>query len=465
MPDQYSLEDRPDRVALASLWGQALDSLGNQLSSTSMDKFVRTLAPDTLENGVATLVAPGQFVYEWVKDKFIDVIEEELKKAAGEPIRVEIRMKMHERGRSSAPTRAVPVEAPLTVAAPLVEAASFIPNHRQRFDSFVVGGSNRLAFAGATAVADSPGGRFNPLFIYSQSGLGKTHLLHAIAHKLLATQPRQGVAYMTGQMFTEEYVNAVQNNKVDQFRRKVRSAQVWLLDDVQLLMGRDRTQEELFHAFNHLHSLGRQIVVCSDRPPRDLLNTHERLRSRLEMGLVIDIQMPDTETRAAILLKKAEQEGFPIEPAVAMAIAEQISGTVRNLEGALNRIFALQSVEGVPLTPDYVKEICIAYSRDAGPSRPGFSHILKAVAEHYKVSEQEIMGTSRKANIAHARHVAVFITREILADSWKHIGALFGNKDHTTMMHGYRKIREMMDRDRQLSSSIKGLMRDLYPES
>lgn len=464
MPDQYSLEDRPDRVALASLWDQALESLGGQLSSTSMDKFVRTLAPESLDNGVAVLVAPGQFVYEWVKDKFQDVIEEELRRASGQQIRVEIRMKVHERTKTASAPVAVALESSLSsVIAP--ETTAFVPNHRQRFDSFVVGTSNRLAFAGAAAVADSPGGRFNPLFIYSQSGLGKTHLLHAIAHRLLATQPRLGVAYMTGQMFTEEYVSSVQNNRVDQFRRKVRSAQVWLLDDVQLLMGRDKTQEELFHAFNHLHSLGRQIVVCSDRPPRDLLNTHERLRSRMEMGLVIDIQMPDTETRAAILLKKAEHEGIHLEPGIAMAIAEQISGTVRNLEGALNRIMALQSVEGVPLTPEYVREICAAYCRDAGPSRPGFSHILKAVSEHYKVSEQEIMGTSRKANIAHARHVAVFITREILADSWKHIGALFGNKDHTTMMHGYRKIREMMDRDRQLSSSIKGLMRDLYPES
>lgn len=463
MPDQYSLEDRPDRVALAALWDQALDSLGRQLSSTSMDKFVRTLTPDSLDNGVAVLVAPGQFVYEWVKDKFQEVIEEELSRAADKPVRVEVRMKVHERTRAVAPPVTVS-ETPASNGIAL-ESTAFVPSHRQRFESFVVGTSNRLAFAGATAVADSPGGRFNPLFIYSQSGLGKTHLLHAIANRLLATQPRLGVAYMTGQMFTEEYVSAVQNNRVDQFRRKVRSAQVWLLDDVQLLMGRDKTQEELFHAFNHLHSLGRQIVVCSDRPPRDLLNTHERLRSRMEMGLVIDIQMPDTETRAAILLKRAEQEGFLMEPGVAMAAAEQVSGSVRNLEGALNRIMALQSVDRTPLTPEYVREICAAYCRDAGPSRPGFSHILKAVAEHHKVSEQEIMGTSRKANIAHARHVAVFITREILADSWKHIGALFGNKDHTTMMHGYRKIREMMDRDRQLSSSIKGLMRDLYPES
>lgn len=463
MPDQYSLEDRPDRVALAALWDQALDSLGRQLSSTSMDKFVRTLTPDSLDNGVAILVAPGQFVYEWVKDKFQEVIEEELSRAAGSKVRVEVRMKVHERVRAASSPVSV-AETPASNGT-LSDSTAFVPSHRQRFESFVVGTSNRLAFAGATAVADSPGGRFNPLFIYSQSGLGKTHLLHAIANRLLATQPRLGVAYMTGQMFTEEYVSAVQNNRVDQFRRKVRSAQVWLLDDVQLLMGRDKTQEELFHAFNHLHSLGRQIVVCSDRPPRDLLNTHERLRSRMEMGLVIDIQMPDTETRAAILLKRAEQEGFLLEPGVAMAAAEQVSGSVRNLEGALNRIMALQSVDRAPLTPDYVREICAAYCRDAGPSRPGFTHILKAVADHHKVSEQEIMGTSRKANIAHARHVAVFITREILADSWKHIGALFGNKDHTTMMHGYRKIREMMDRDRQLSSSIKGLMRDLYPES
>jgi chromosomal replication initiator protein len=237
------------------------------------------------------------------------------------------------------------------------------------------------------------------------------------------------------------------------------------LDDVQFIAGKDRTQEELFHTFNYLQGLGKQIVLCSDRPPRDLLLMDERLRSRFEAGLVADVQMPDTETRCAILLKKAEIEGIPLEMDVAMTLAEGISGNVRLLEGALTKLSAQASMENLPLTRDLALDVLERHYKHVGAVKPNFEQILTAVARTTRIEKEEIRGVSRKAPIAHARHMAVYVTREITGDSWKHIGALFGNRDHTSMMHGYKKIRDMMNRDKELSASVKALIRDLYPDS
>lgn len=445
------------------------------MSVTSLDKFIKTLTPDRFENDLVAVSAPGEFVYEWVKDKFLDFMQDALCTSMGRRVRIQLTYKAQERAKPQA-SQADAVAASIGIPVPTVskpyrqtvmEGPVFAPNKRQTFDNFVVGDSNRLAKAGSIAVADSPGGRYNPLFIHSYPGLGKTHLLHSIANVILDTRPSLGVVYMTAQMFTEDYVSAIQANKVEAFRRRIRSAGMWLLDDVQFIMGREKTQEEMHHMFNHLHDMGCPIVVCSDRHPRDLLGTHERLKSRFEMGLVVNIDMPDTETRAAIVLKKAEMEGFAdvVSVPVAQAVAECVVGTVRVLEGAFNKVMAQWSLDRVPMTPEYARTICEKHYRNSGPPKPTFEQILDTVARVYRVDSAEILGTSRKANVAQARHVAVYITRELLGDSWKHIGAQFGDKDHTTMMHGYKKIRDMMDRDRDLSQDVKGLMRDLYPEA
>ncbi len=459
MSDQYTFEDGEDQVLLRSAWEQVLRRLEVELPETVMRKFLKPLVPVAVEGSTAVIDAPGQFIQEWVREKYLDLLQTRLGLEIGRPIKIELRIQPRERTAASVDVGVV-ARQPVSVDPTPV----FRSSGRYRFDNFVVGQSNRLAFAGAKAVAAQPGSKYNPLFIYGASGLGKTHLLQAIAHEIQRRDNRCPVMYVTAQQFAEEFVSALQNNRIDQFRKNQRGVQVWLLDDVQFIAGKERTQEELFHTFNYLHALGKQIVLCSDRPPRDLLLMDERLRSRFESGLVADVLMPDTETRCAILLSKAQQEGVELEHDVAMYLAEAIPSNVRILEGALTKLAVQASLEGTPITPELAEAIVEKYYQSVGVAKPSFDQILESVSRHYQIPVPDIRGLSRKAPIAHARHVAVFITREITGDSWKHIGALFGNRDHTSMMHGYKKIRELMNRDKELNASVRLLMRDLYPE-
>ncbi|MBX3111986.1 MAG: chromosomal replication initiator protein DnaA [Fimbriimonadaceae bacterium] len=456
--DQFSLDEPQDQILLRQAWDHALARVKDRVPVTSFERFLRPLKPCGNADGRVTFMAPGKFIQEWVQEKYIELLEEALGDELGQTVTVELRVETRE--KPVTPTSPVKVATvPISV-----ETSVFRPSEKYSFDRFVVGQSNRLAFAGAKAVAAAPGQKYNPLFIYGQSGLGKTHLLHGIANEILAREPGFPVTYITAQQFAEEFVHALQNNRIDQFRRAQRSVNVWLVDDIQFVAGKDKTQEEIFHTFNYLQGMGKQIVLCSDRPPRDLLLMDERLRSRFESGLVADVQMPDTETRCAIILKKAEQERVAIDHATAMYLAERVPGNVRILEGALTKLAAQASLEALPLSLELAEAMVDQYYQTVGIAKPSFDQILGMVSKHFQIDVSEIRGTSRKAPIAHARHVAVYMTREITGDSWKHIGALFGNRDHTSMMHGYKKIRDMMDRDKELNSSVRMLMRDLYPE-
>lgn len=455
--DQYSLEESDQQIRLRGAWEQVLRRFQPEMSPAWFERFLRPLRPASLEEGVATMAAPGRFVYEWVRERYAKKLEEALSDELGEPVKMKIVAESRERAAAPVPQAAVVVSN--------TESAKFRPFDRYSFDSFVVGQSNRLAYAGAKAVAQEPGSKYNPLFIYGASGLGKTHLLHSIAREILKADPKFPLVYVSAQQFAEQFVSAVQNNRMEQFRRAQRNVGVWLVDDIQFVAGKDKTQEEIFHTFNYLHSLGKQIVLSSDRPPRDLYVMDERLRSRFEAGLVADIQPPDTETRSAILLSKAKHEEIDLDTGIAMFLAENVPGNIRILEGALTKLAVQASVEGVPISLDFAQHIVEQHYRTGMIAKPGFPQILDAVSKHFKIGVDDIQGSSRKAPIVHARHIAVFITREITGDSWKHIGSLFGDRDHTSMMHGYQKISEMMVRDRELRSSVKMLIRNLYPEA
>lgn len=460
MSDQFSLDDDVDRVLLKEAWEKVLDRLRDDVPATIMEKFLAPLKPHSVENDVVTVLAPGKFVHEWVNDKYAGRLQAELSLAFERPVRLDMRMNLREKPT----TRPFANSAAVTSVTTISDKAKFRPNPKFTFDDFVTGQSNRLAVAGARAVASDPGVKYNPLFIYGASGLGKTHLLHAVANAILEREPSFPVMYVTAQSFAEDFVSALQNNRIDAFRRAQRGVEVWLLDDLQFLAGKDKTQEEIFHTFNYLQGLGKQIVMCADRSPRDLMLMDERLRSRLESGLVADVQMPDTETRCAIIQKKAERDKVEIKHETAMFLAASVPGNIRVLEGALTKLAAQASLEGVPISVHFAQPLVERYYESMAPPKPSFDQIVDMVGKHYKIESTEIKGLSRKAPIAHARHVAVYVTREILGDSWKHIGALFGNRDHTSMMHGYKKIREMMNRDKELNQSVKILMRDLYPE-
>lgn len=456
MSDQHTLMDHEDLVALKTAWDRVLDGLTGQVPETVMNRFLKRLEPVELREDCAVLSAPGRFVHEWVKERYHGSLQTHLNEQLDRPVKLEIVVASSQKPASN--THAVASVAPRAS-----EPGRFKPQERLTFDNFIVGQSNRMAVGGAKAVSSAPGTRYNPLFIYGPSGLGKTHLLHAIANEILERDPYHSIMYVTAAQFMEDFVTALKNNQIERFRRQQRGVNVWLLDDIQYVAGKDRTLEEIFHTFNYLQSLGKQIVLCSDRPPRDLLLMDERLRSRFESGLVVDVQHPDTETKCAILLKRSEVEGIAIDQECAMILAEGVNGTVRHLEGALHKLAAQSSLTGQKIDAHLAAEIVDRYYANLVIAKPTFEQIIASVGKHYRVDGEEILGISRKAHIAQARHVAIYITREILGDSWKQIGSLFGNKDHTSMMHGYKKVRAMMNQSREMNASVRALISDLYP--
>lgn len=457
MIDQLVLAE-PDKADLSFAWDQALRRIKGQVAPAAYDRFIKPLTPVRVQNGSVMFAAPGNFVRDWVSSKFRTQLESIMSDELGMVVTVTFEMSPKTKAEFDTEPRGA-----IKQTAPAVEAARFIPNERYTFGSFVVGQSNRLAYAGAWAVATQTKHQYNPLFIYGDSGLGKTHLLHAIAHELYEREPQTTVAYITAQQFAEDFVNALQTNRIEQFRRQLRGAGVLLIDDIQFIAGRDKTQEELFHTFNYLHSLGKQIVLIADRAPRDLQLMDERLRSRFEAGLVADVQMPDTETRSAILLSKAAQDQVDLPTDVAMFLAEHVQGNIRILEGALIRLAAQASVNGGTIEMDLAKALVEQHYRTGVLAKPTFGQIVSAVSKYYDIPVDMIKGQKRNAPIVHARHVAVFVTRELTQDSWKHIGTLFGDRDHTSMMHGYQKIHERIHTDRTLRGEVKQIMRGLQP--
>jgi len=456
--DQETLFGNESEARLNVAWENVHKRLAADVPKQWIDRFIRPLSPLSLNDDFVEILAPGRFVHDWVRERYLATIQRFLSDELGREVDVELVIGAKEKD----PITPVQASISLNLAA---EAPSFKPNDRYTFESFVIGQSNRMAYAGAKAVAADPGTKYNPLFIYGASGLGKTHLLHSIAREILKRNPKFPLVYISAQQFAEDFVNALQAGKIEQFRRSQRNVGIWLVDDIQFVAGKDKTQEEVFHTFNYLHSLGKQIVLTSDRPPRDLYLMDERLRSRFEAGLVADVQMPDTETRCAILLSKAAQENVHLDLSVAMYLAENVPGNIRILEGALTKLTVQASIDNAPISLELAAQMVEQYYRAGSLAKPSFNQIVEAVARHFNIPKDEIMGTSRKAPIVHARHVAVYVTREITMDSWKHIGTLFGDRDHTSMMHGYQKISEMMAADRDLHVTVKALIRNLYPEA
>jgi chromosomal replication initiator protein len=462
---QFRFFDEEEAVALNKAWEHALERLAEEVPGTAHKKFLQPLRPMRSDNGEIQLAAPGNFVAEWVKDRYLPRVKDALSDELGEEVTVKVVILAREKPRQQDDDSVAVQVAAVSRYDDGEQSCRFKPNPLFSFDNFVVGQSNRLAHGGAMAVSASPGTKYNPLFVYGPSGLGKTHLLHAIANRILSRDPFYPLMYVSGQQFAEQFVSALQNNRIDEFRRRFRSVSVWLLDDVQFIMGKDKTQEEVFHTFNELHADGKQIVLCADRAPRDLLQMDERLRSRLECGLVADVQMPDTETRCAIIQMKATTEDIPLAHDVAMFLAESVPGNIRTLQGALNKIVAEASFSGKPLSVDLAKETVEKYYSAMAMPKPGFEDIVTVVSRHYRIPKEDILGTSRKAPIAHARHVSVYLVREITGDSWKHIGTLFGGRDHSSMMHAHNKVRGMANHDREFANTIHALRREAWPEA
>ncbi len=330
-------------------------------------------------------------------------------------------------------------------------------NPRYTFDTFVVGNSNRLAHAAALAVAESPAKAYNPLFLYGGVGLGKTHLMHSIAHYIASENANSKILYASSEKFTNELINSIRDDKNEAFRNKYRNIDVLLIDDIQFVVGKERTQEEFFHTFNTLHDANKQIIISSDRPPKEIETLEERLRSRFEWGLIADIQAPDLETRIAILRKKAELEGLLIPEDVLLFIAKTIISNIRELEGALNRIIAFSSLANKPISVELANEaLKDLISRDK-PKVITSEYIQEVVSAHFHLKPEDFKSSKRTRSIAFPRQIAMYLSRKLTDLSLPKIGKQFGGRDHTTIIHGYEKISKQMKSDIELTQTLNEL--------
>ena len=341
-------------------------------------------------------------------------------------------------------------------------------NPKYTFNTFIVGSNNKLAQAAALAVAESPGNTYNPLFIYGGAGLGKTHLMHSIAHFIIDHDENSKVLYVTSEEFTNELIETIRNGNntaMTKFREKYRNIDVLLVDDIQFIIGKESTQEEFFHTFNSLHSAGKQIIISSDKPPKDMEILEERFRSRFEWGLIVDITLPDYETRMAILHKKEEMDGYDINEEVIKYIANNIKSNIRELEGAINKVMAFAKLEqrevNLELAEQALKDIISPNEKKVITPE----YIISMVAEHFDVSVEDLYGNKRNSKIVMPRQIAMYLCREIISTPLKSIGKCLGNRDHTTIMHGIDKIEKEIVSDDNLKNTIETLKKKINPQT
>ncbi|MDI1431571.1 chromosomal replication initiator protein DnaA [Polyangium sorediatum] len=463
------------------------------LSPATFDQWFGGVQFDDLTDGVLSLRVQNEFVLEWVKTNFLPTITDKIRELTGWSVQVAWTIDQHLEApianvpqmppvrprslvvRSSTNPPAAPASpSPPVAAEPRAPAPAPAPlrrpalpddlNPKHTFATFVVGPSNQLAHAAAIAAAGGGGRRYNPLFICGGTGLGKTHLVHAIAHRVLDERPGARIIYVSAERFTNDFITAIQHHRMDDFRAKYRvHCDLLLVDDIQFLAGREQTQEEFFHTFNALHGLDRQIVVTSDKYPQNLERMEERLVSRFSWGLVADIQAPELETRVAIVRNKAALEGIVLPDDVALYLAQVIRSNVRELEGTLIRLAAKSSLTGRPVDLAFARaEITAATPRAQIMS---VEDIQRAVCHHFHLRSIDLTSKDRHKSIAFARHVAMYLCKQRLKVSFPEIGRAFGNRDHTTVMSAVRKIEAQRDTDPQVRAHLEALERKLAGDS
>ena len=434
--------DRTSPETTAATWRSFLERLEARVGTRDMDSWIRpALHLDSLQGDTVILRATGRFTYEWIVENLTHAIESTWADLLGRPITVKI-----------------VVDAPVTEAVAPQRRATNSIDPRMTFDTFIVGKCNEFAHAAAQAVADAPGQAHNPLFIYGHTGLGKTHLLHAIGNRAAASGLR--VFACTAELFFNLVVQAVKHGTVTEFRQRFREeVDVLLLDDVQFIAGRERTEEETFHAFEALRAAGKQIVLTADEPPSRIGKLTPRLRTRFECGLLADVQPPDVETMMAILETKAGLLNLDIPPDLQYAIAQRVRNSVRELEGVLNRLSALHGFYGKPITLQFVQDRMADVLPPALPP-PNADRILSVVSEHYNVRIQDIRGIRRPANIVRPRQVAMYLCRTLANLSYPEIGRVFA-RDNSTVQHGFHKIEDILRTDPNVRAEIELLERRL----
>ncbi len=440
---------------LLHLWDTIQTPLRQQLGNSTYDTWFSSI--QILENSADTITiqTPDEFFKNWFIEHYLPNIKTLILAQTQQHIRVDVVVNPELQKKTSPPLK---TREPFKKEKR--EDGSFHLNPRFSFDSFVVGSSNRFAYSACLAVAESPAKAYNPLFIYGQVGLGKTHLMQAITHQIQQYSPNSTCCYISSERFTNELIDAIRHRSTSNFRKKYRNIDVLLIDDIHFLAGKESTQEEFFHTFNTLHNNHKQIIISSDRPPKEISNLEERLSSRFAWGLITDIQPPDFETRVAILRKKIEREPVDVPEEVITFIAEQIKTNIRELEGALIRVLAYSLLEEHPITLDMAKVILKDMVKET-IKIISVEMIQKTVADFFNITCHDLKAKRRSRNILKPRQVAMYLSRRLTNLSLPEIGNSFGGKDHTTVLHSLKKIEENLKDDPQLKNEIDKLLTTL----
>ncbi len=478
---------------LAKIWSTALGTLQVQTSRQEFNTWLRIASLLALENGIATIGAPSAFFKEGLEKRYISSLREVLSDLVGVPVQVRIVIAPSQTARADAKpgtreyeqdTEAMNgfdqhshngvgsghngvasgagVQRPMQQLDLTTAMRSGVLNSRYTFDRFIIGSSNRLASAACMAVAEHPAMAYNPLFLYGGVGLGKTHLLHAIGNYALDRDPEISVMYVSSEKFTNDLINSIRRQQTEEFRLRYRSIDILLIDDIQFIAGKESTQEEFFHTFNTLHSAGKQIVISSDRPPKAILTLEERLRSRFEWGLIVDVQLPDLETRTAILRAKAEQMLGYIPAEVIDFLAHRIQSNIRELEGCLNRVVAYAQMYGTTVSVETAGAALADLLDNSRRKRITTDAILREVADFYGCDLRALQGRGRSRNIVVPRQVAMYLLREETESSLMDIGKSLGGRDHTTVIYGCDKISEEIATDSRLRQEVMTIRDRLY---
>jgi chromosomal replication initiator protein len=441
--------EKPIELTADGVWNEISGRLREALNESTFSTWFDQVEPLEINDNELVLAAPNDFTREWIEGHFFDLVESALRETAGARA---VRLVVQEQAREQS--------APLQTNAPPKprEQAGVGMNAKYTFDSFVIGSSNRFAHAAALAVAEAPAQAYNPLFIYGGTGLGKTHLLQAVAQYVGEHSSDLSVRYVTSETFMNDFINSLRDKRIEGFKQRYRTYDLLLVDDVQFFEHKERIQEEFFHTFNSLYETGSQIAMSSDRPPRDIATLEERLRSRFEWGLITDIQPPDLETRIAILRKRVKTDNINVsDPQVLTFIAGRVSTNIRELEGALTRVVAFCSLTGRPMNEEVAQEVLKDVFPQGDLPQVTIERIQETVSDRFGLSLDELCGDKRSQNIVYPRQVAMYLSRELTDSSLPKIGKQFGGRDHTTVIHATSKIARMIREDRSVYNLVQEL--------
>lgn len=449
-------------VNMNDLWDKTLNIMKSEMTEVSFNTWIKSCKPISISGDTIKLSVPNDFTKDILEKRYKALLIQAIKLVSSKSYDIVFliesdlatdNIKKENDAQAAKESNNSSVSVPDSMSATL--------NPKYTFDSFVIGNSNRFAHAASLAVAESPAKAYNPLFIYGGVGLGKTHLMHAIGHYILDNNPKSKVVYVSSEKFTNELINAIKDDKNEEFRNKYRNVDVLLIDDVQFIAGKDRTQEEFFHTFNTLHDANKQIILSSDRPPKEIPTLEDRLRSRFEWGLIADIQPPDFETRMAILKKKADVEKLNVANDVMVYIATKIKSNIRELEGALIRIVAYSSLTNREITVDLASEALKDIISNKQNTIITISTIQEAIADYFNLRTEELKSQRRTRNIAYPRQIAMYLCRKLTDMSLPKIGEEFGGRDHTTVIHAYEKISESLKTDEMLQNTVNEITKKL----